>query len=104
MKHYFYHDGTSKQGPFTFDELKEKGIKRDTQVWYHPMPDWKPAGELEEFADLFGQTPPEMKKEVKGTATPPPPSEPKPPMPKNWLVESILATLFLTTTLFQTIG
>lgn len=94
MKNYFYHDGSSKQGPFTLDELKEKGLKRDTPVWCHPMPDWKPAGELPELADLFGQMPPEIKKEYTGTPTPPPPPVPKEPMPKTWLVESILATLF----------
>ncbi|MCK4345981.1 MAG: DUF4339 domain-containing protein [Bacteroidales bacterium] len=40
MKKYFYTDGTNKFGPFTFEELKEKNISRETKVWFQELDDW----------------------------------------------------------------
>ena len=91
MKKYFYMDGTHNLGPFTIDELRERRITRETKVWYQELGDWKPAGEAPELDDLFRFSPP------------PPPAPPSPAPssqatlsipPKNYLVESILVTLF----------
>lgn len=71
-----------KQGPFTIEELKEKAIDAHTMVWRAGMTQWKMAGDIAELADLLKELPPvESESET-------------PPMPKTWLVESILATLF----------
>lgn len=63
MKKYYYNDGKDQHGPFTLDELKEQGIKRETQVWFEGMGDWLPAKEVPEIA---GVLPPPI------AATPPP--------------------------------
>lgn len=98
MKQYYYSDGTKKVGPFSLEELKAQNITRDTPVWCHPMPKWKAAGEIPDLEELFGTVPPDLnnvepkqehrqeRKQENYTS--------KPPMPKTWLVESILATLF----------
>ncbi|HBX88247.1 MAG TPA: hypothetical protein DEG09_06480, partial [Marinilabiliaceae bacterium] len=41
MTKYFYSDGTNSYGPFTIEELKEKGITRETKVWFQELGDWK---------------------------------------------------------------
>lgn len=98
MAKYYYSDGTDQHGPFTLEELRSKNIEAGTLVWYEGMKDWQPASELPEFAGWFG------------AATPPPtasgqiPTETRPTYassqtylqkpPKNWLIESVLVTLF----------
>jgi hypothetical protein len=59
----YYLDGTrNQQGPVTpadVDRLIRSGtIRRDTLVWYAGMPDWRPAGEVSEFAALFARAAP----------------------------------------------
>ena len=93
MKQYFYLEGSIKQGPFTLEELKKKNLKRSTLVWCHPMPDWKPAGELPELDELFSMIPPDVKPGAESKARQQP-AGPTPVMPKTWLVESILVMLF----------
>lgn len=107
MKTYFYADGTIQKGPFTLEELKEKGITRETLVWFHGLADWKPAGTIPELSELFDVTPP-IKATVNEEMLPiepakndfAPPIMPaccndgeKPRMPKPWLTEAILVTV-----------
>lgn len=95
MKKYFYTDGTEKFGPFTLEELKEKNISRETQVWFQELEDWRAAGELTELKELFNFSPPSPQQEninlnqnkMNNQNTNQQP-------PKTWLVESILVTLF----------
>lgn len=80
MEYYVLINGI-KQGPFSIDELKTKGISRDSMVWKIGQSQWLPAYQVPELYELVSEIPPEppiVKKE----------------MPKTWLVESILATLF----------
>ena len=49
MKKYFYAEGTSKVGPFTLEELKERRISRENLVWFQELGEWKPAGHVEEL-------------------------------------------------------
>ena len=35
-----------QQGPFTVDELKKKGIQKNTLVWSERMSDWQQAGDV----------------------------------------------------------
>lgn len=137
MNAYFLIDPSTKQqnGPFSLDELKQKGVTAETMVWCSGMADWAAAGEVEELAPLFGGTAPaqdtpveESKASAYGqqaqpqqTANPQQGQYTNPqqgqyanpqqgqynngtngsmnqtevrPIPKNWLVESILCTIF----------
>jgi|GEM_PF-1412493 hypothetical protein len=58
MKKYFYSDGTNNFGPFTIEELKEKGITRETMIWFQELGEWKKAGTIQELNDLFALIPP----------------------------------------------
>lgn len=57
MQKYFIHL-QNQEGPFTFEELKAKGLKRDTPVWFDGLPDWQRAADVEELRNLFGAAPP----------------------------------------------
>lgn len=103
MRKYFYSDGKEQFGPFTYEELIEKDIQQDTLVWYSGLESWIPAREAEDLKGLFPSIPPpiinldeeELKSENKelaneniqrGTG--------HRGLPKTWLVESILVTIF----------
>ncbi len=58
MKKYFYLENKKQLGPFTIEELKEKGIRKDTMVWYKGMAEWKKAEELPELKDILGEDEP----------------------------------------------
>lgn len=70
-----------KQGPFQKEELIQKGITGNTMVWCAGMSDWRKAAEVADLADILQQMPPE-------------PPQNNRIMPKTWLVESILVTIF----------
>ncbi|MFB6341379.1 CD225/dispanin family protein [Saccharicrinis sp. FJH62] len=91
MKKYFYTDGTNKFGPFTIEELKEKGITRETNVWFQELGEWKPAGSVEELNELFRNMPPPLNKTKSNEHNIENLTLQKPP--KTWLVESILVTI-----------
>ncbi|MDD2243417.1 MAG: CD225/dispanin family protein [Dysgonamonadaceae bacterium] len=97
MNRYFYIDGEGKQkGTFSPEELRKEHIKHDTLVWTQGLNEWKKAEEVSELQYLFQmETPNPQPKETYSqeqtfqqqayTA--------KPPVPRNWLVESILVTI-----------
>jgi GYF domain 2 len=58
MKKYYFHDGTMQHGPFDLEELKEKNISAETPIWFESMPDWKPAGQIDELKDFLVHIPP----------------------------------------------
>ncbi len=114
MKYYIVVDG-KPAGPFDIAQLAEQGIKGKDLVWKEGLSEWVAAETIDELqAVLYGAqqtatTPPPTNTD--GTIVPPAP--PVPPMlqpsnpqlsyqasqpmglpPKNWLVESILVTLF----------
>ena len=39
-REYFISAGDSQEGPFSFDILKRKKIKTNTNVWYDGLDDW----------------------------------------------------------------
>lgn len=56
---YFIITNDVQQGPFTVEELRQRGITTDTLVWCEGMTDWQPAWKVEELRPLFyGQTTP----------------------------------------------
>src|SRR5262249_52480871 len=74
MADCYYVDGArNQQGPVPTEEIARLigsgAIRRDTLVWHAGMPDWSPAGQVSEFASLFGQ------------AAPRPPAAPYAPQP-----------------------
>lgn len=129
-KEYFYLNGDTKTGPFSFEALKRAPINPDTLVWHSALPDWVPARTLPELQALFASdgtsngTAAEANynrrepnyntaadRPVTSSAPQPAPSAfeaagktntasaynpnvPRPPMPENYLVWAILATIF----------
>lgn len=62
MKHYFYSDGENQKGPFTFEQLKNENIKKETLIWFEGLDDWKPAKEIRELDEIFELIPPPIPK------------------------------------------
>ncbi len=46
---YYYSDGTTKYGPYTFEELQAKQLAPGTLVWHDNLPDWTRLVDLPEF-------------------------------------------------------
>lgn len=93
---YYYTDGRERYGPFSMEQLKERNITLDTLVWKEGMADWLPAKQLEELQSLLTPTAPEslLVPPPFTTASPFAINTPLEMPPKNWLVESILVTIF----------
>ena len=52
---YYIAVNNERQGPFTTEELAQKGITADTLVWTENMVDWQPAGSLDELRPFIRQ-------------------------------------------------
>lgn len=114
MNRYFYIDAEGMQkGTFSPEELRKEGIRRDTLVWTQGMEQWKKAEETEELYYLFSDT--YRESQVAADQLTPPYSRPAEtsggqmlqPMPKTWLVESILVTILpflLCSSVFSLLG
>lgn len=90
MEQYYYTDGKERYGPFTLDQMRGRNIGLETLVWKEGMPDWVAAKNVSDLESLF---------QAADISMPPvsiPYSQPYPAElpPKNWLVESILVTIF----------
>lgn len=72
MKKYYYSDGKQQNGPLSKEELQNKDITKDTLVWYEGLTEWTKAGDAEELADLFPNTPTPPPLPEEKTTTPPP--------------------------------
>lgn len=55
---YFINDGTRQLGPFTIDQLKEKGLLNTTPVWREGLSEWVQASSLPELQFAIAQSPP----------------------------------------------
>lgn len=114
MNRYFYIDAEGKQkGTFSPGELRQH-INPKTLVWTQGMAQWQRADTVEELIPLFAvdaapaqaaQSAPVLNQPlVTATAATP---QPMGPMPKKWLVESILVTLipfFCCSNVFSLLG
>ena len=63
MADCYYLDGArNQQGPVPSEEIarliRSGTIRRDTMVWSAGMPEWSPAGQVNDFAPLFAQAAP----------------------------------------------
>ncbi len=98
MNHYFYIDVEGKQkGTFSPEELRLENIRRDTLVWTQGMEQWKRAEEVEELSALMFNPSTQINDaglvEEAQHLSAKSAHELREPMPKTWLVESILITL-----------
>src|ERR1700678_2058014 len=55
---YFIHERGAQAGPFTVEELKQKGILPSTAVWAVGLAEWTTASRLKELDCLFAPAPP----------------------------------------------
>ena len=84
MSEYYILIGTEQQGPLSTEDLRGR-VTPQTYVWREGLPDWIRAGDLPELSGLLvpeGTVPPPTQGQTVGTK------------PKDYLVESILVTLF----------
>ena len=84
MSEYYILIGTEQQGPLSTEDLRGQ-VTPQTYVWREGLPDWIRAGDLPELSGLLvpeGAVPPPTQGQTVGTK------------PKDYLVESILVTLF----------
>ena len=101
MKQYFLIINGEKSGPFTIDQLTTQQVTPQTPVWTEGMSDWVPAQQVAELSSLFASQAP-TPEASQPTATPQAPAygnpQPQAPntqvVPPNYLVWSILVTLF----------
>ena len=107
MKQYFLIINGEKSGPFTIDQLATQQLTPETPVWTEGMSDWVPAQQVAELSSLFASQAP-IPEASQPTATPQAPAynaapaygnpQPQAPntqvVPPNYLVWSILVTLF----------
>lgn len=107
MNKYYFVDNSQKQcGPFAPADLKSQFISPTTLVWCTGMPDWVPAQTVEELQFLFDTNAPQPIPKVETYQQQQPAYNTQYnnqgqrgaldgtlPMPKNWLVESILVTV-----------
>jgi len=98
MNRYFYIDAEGKQkGTFSPDELIHENVKRETLVWTQGMDQWMRAGEVAELNYIFSETfMAQRAAQPQAQYTHPVMSQTtatQQPMPKTWLVESILVTI-----------
>lgn len=62
MKKYFLHDGKEQQGPYSVDDLKQKGITAKTMVWFDGISNWTEAQFIPELKDFIVPNPPPFEK------------------------------------------
>ena len=83
MNQQFYIAVNGQQtGPFTYDELKAKGIQRDTLLWTEGLDSWTKAEHVALVKDILRATPPPLPNEEKKQQAPPPPPIPQQPTGK----------------------
>ena len=75
MKSYYYFDGQDQFGPISKEELKAKGITKESLVWFEGLTEWQKAGEVEELAELFSNSPAPPPLQKQKSVVPPPISE-----------------------------
>ena len=74
MEYFVYENGT-QTGPFTVEQLRERGLRSDVLVWAEGMEQWQPAWKIQELRDII-----EGKQTAPTGAATPPPVPPQPPV------------------------
>lgn len=97
MASYYIVENNQQAGPFTVDQLAERGISADTSVWTDGMTSWVPASQVYELQSIIRQQQPTYpsKQAYSGSYQNSGSSyNDYRPCPKTWMVESILVMLF----------
>jgi hypothetical protein len=84
MKAYYIHNGKQQLGPFTYEELKLKGIDSNTSIWFEGLETWIDAGNLDELKEIITKAPPPF---TKKHTTPPPFEKAKKILNKDYIDE-----------------
>ena len=63
----------SQDGPYTYEQLKTKVIKKDTLIWTEGLDNWTKAEHVAILKDIIRKLPPPLENEQKKAASPPPP-------------------------------
>ena len=58
MASYYIVENNQQAGPFTVDQLAERGISADTSVWTDGMTSWVPASQVYELQSIIRQQQP----------------------------------------------
>lgn len=62
MKKYFLHNGKEQHGPYSLDELKQKGLTAKTMIWFDGISNWTEAQFIPELKEFATATPPPFEK------------------------------------------
>ena len=62
MKKYFIHNGKEQDGPFSVDDLKQKGITHKTMIWFEGIQAWTEAQYIPELKEFATSGPPPFTK------------------------------------------
>ena len=62
MKKYFLHNGKDQHGPYSLDELKQKGLTAKTMIWFDGISSWTEAQFIPELKEFATATPPPFEK------------------------------------------
>lgn len=89
MREYYIYTSLGQEGPFSFEELKDKKVERDTPVWFDGLQDWTPAEKIEDLKDFLKSVPPAFIKTT--NSSPPPINAPLKKEPKVHFSEAKLA-------------
>ena len=96
MKYWVIING-QQQGPVEESQLPSMGVTRDTMVWREGMPQWQTAGALPELSYLFNggyASNANADSTVSDNVNYGNDGDYQPVMPKTWLTEAILCTIF----------
>jgi uncharacterized membrane protein YhaH (DUF805 family) len=71
MRKYFYSNGQEKEGPVTFEELRNLDINPDTLIWHEGMDTWKVAKFIDELQEILELNPPPIDFEAQNSSEEP---------------------------------
>ena len=71
MRKYFFAKEHQQKGPFSFMELKDEDINKETLIWYEGLEDWTLAAKLPELKTVLELKPPIIKKTDIENSVPP---------------------------------
>jgi uncharacterized membrane protein YhaH (DUF805 family) len=60
MKKYYHSDGKEKYGPFSYEEMKDEKINRETLIWFEGLDNWTPAKYIMELEEILKLIPPPL--------------------------------------------
>lgn len=90
MSTYFLHDGNEQKGPFTFEELINKSLSKNTNIWKEGTSSWVKAEELDELKVYLKTTSSPLTSPTTVNAIPPMQIKPKKKFPLGYVLGFLL--------------